>query len=193
MDWDWQTWQRIRAEQEGGATCGWDDSGKPFHSLQELSSWQDEHRAVFYAANETWWESGGYCGSTDEAAMMGDDENDADVADSHRFLVGLRVRHPALLSTSSAGLDAGAGVGRVTKHLLLRHCRTVHLVEASEAWNKQSRRYLGKKRSLACTFARSRLEDYVPKPQSFDLIWVQVRNSEQKPGIFLSLLNLLIE
>lgn len=112
--------------------------------------------------------------------MMGDDENDADVADSHRFLTGLRVRHPALLSTSSAGLDAGAGVGRVTKNLLLRHCRTVHLVEASEAWNKQSRRYLGKKRSLSCTFARCRLEDYVPKPQSFDLIWVQVRNSERK-------------
>jgi hypothetical protein len=46
----------------------------------------------------------------------------------------------------ASGLDAGAGVGRVTKHLLLHHCKTVHLVEASPVWSRQSRRYLGKKR-----------------------------------------------
>ena len=73
----------------------------------------------------------------------------------------------------ASALDAVAGVGRVTKHVLLKRCGHVHLVEACETWSKQSKRYLGKKRALSCTFTNERLEEFTPKPDSYDLIWVQ--------------------
>jgi len=162
---------KIRDALKKGHLCGVDDMGNSFVSLSELSLWQDSNRTALYAANAVWWDAGGYCGSTDEEAMMGDDESDKDIEDSSRFLTALLKRLPRLKVT--LGLDAGAGVGRVTKHLLLQHCKMVHLVEASPVWSRQSRRYLGKKRGKSCTFACSRLEEFVPKLGSVDLVWIQ--------------------
>jgi len=162
---------KIRAALKKGQLCGVDDMGNSFASLAELSLWQDANRTALYAANAVWWDAGGYNGNTDEEAMIGDDESAADIEDSQRFLTALLTRMPQLKPTS--GLDAGAGVGRVTKHLLLHHCKTVHLVEASDVWSRQSLRYLGKKRGKACTFACLRLETFAPKLGSIDLIWIQ--------------------
>jgi len=80
-------------------------------------------------------------------------------------------RHPSL--RLGVALDAGAGVGRVTKGCLLRRCHEVHLLEACEAWSKQSRRYLGRKRSERCTFVNRRLEDFGAPSGTYDLIWAQ--------------------
>ena len=149
---------------------GHDDSGRRYASLEELWVEQEAQRSAYYAANSAWWEDGGYNGSTDEAAMIGDEHSEEDVKESSAFLDGLLRAHG--LSVGSA-LDAGAGVGRVTKHVLLKRCQHVHLVEGCETWSKQSRRYLGKKRSQACTFTHARLEEFVPTPGSYDLVWVQ--------------------
>ena len=43
----------------------------------------------------------------------------------------------------------------MTKHVLLRRCDEVHLLEGCEVWSKQSRRYLGKKRDR-CVCERER-------------------------------------
>ncbi len=150
---------------------GYDDAGRTYGSLDDLWAVQTAERDAFYAANDAWWANGGYGGSTDDAAMIGDDESAADVADSCRFLDGLLVRHPR--AGRRAALDAAAGVGRVTKHVLLRRYESVHLVEACEEWSKQSRRYLGNKRCQACTFTRARLESYSPRACSYDLVWLQ--------------------
>ena len=163
----------IRAALKRGVPCGFDDMGTTFESLAKLSEWQDENRLALYAANVVYWDDSGAAGTSDEVAMTGDGEGSADIADSHRFLLALLVRMPQL--RPSSGLDAGAGVGRVTKHLLLRHCSTVHLVESSDPWCTRSRRYLGKKLVKRCTFTRSRLEEFIPRGRSTDLIWVQVR------------------
>jgi len=152
------------------AICGRDDTGRFYASLDELWAEQREQRAAFYAANSAWWDDGGYNGATDEAAMIGDEHSEADTEESGRFLDDLLARHG--LRVSSA-LDAGAGVGRVTKHVLLRRCAEVHLLEACEVWSKQSRRYLGKKRALSCSFINQRLEEFLPNPDCYDLIWLQ--------------------
>jgi len=149
---------------------GRDDTGRLYASLHELWSEQKAQRGVFYAANGAWWDDGGYNGSTDEAAMIGDEHSELDVAESGRFLDSLLRAHG--LRVGSA-LDAGAGVGRVTKHVLLKRCAQVHLVESCAAWSKQSKRYLGKKRALSCAFTNVRLEEFHPSPNSYDLIWVQ--------------------
>lgn len=49
----------------------------------------------------------------------------------------------------------------------------MHLLEACEAWSRQSRRYLGRKRSERCTFILGRLEDFTPAAGTYDLIWAQ--------------------
>jgi len=150
--------------------CGRDDTGRFYASLEELWSQQQEQCTSFYAANSAWWDDGGYNGSTDEAAMIGDDHSELDIEESSRFLDSMQRLHAF---GGSCALDAGAGVGRVTKHMLLKRFRHVQLVEACEAWSKQSRRYLGKKRALSCTFTNSRLEEFKPTPDTYDLIWVQ--------------------
>ena len=71
------------------AICGHDDTGRVYASLDELWSVQQEQRAAFYSANRLWWEDGGYNGSTDEAAMIGDENSEADTEESGRFLDGL--------------------------------------------------------------------------------------------------------
>jgi hypothetical protein len=114
------------------AVCGRDDTGRFFASLDELWAEQRAQRRAFYAANSAWWEDGGYNGSTDEAAMIGDEHSEADIEESRRFLDGLLVRQG--LRVASA-LDAGAGVGRsiyifllkcVTKHLLFCRCNELN-------------------------------------------------------------------
>jgi hypothetical protein len=56
-------------------------------------------------------------------------------------------------------VDLGAGVGRITKHILLKRYSTVRLVEADGGWSKRSKVYLGRKRAARCTFDNSRLDE----------------------------------
>ena len=164
--------------------CGMDDCGNRFASLVELWADQAAHRTAYYAANQTFWDDDGYAGSTDEEAMIGDATTSAtDVEHSLRLLDDLRAKHPSLLLRSA--LDCGAGVGRVTKHVLLKRCDHVCLLEGCERWLRQTRRYLGNKRSQSCKFVLGRLEESATLEACgvgggrgrggtlFDLIWVQ--------------------
>lgn len=64
-----------------------------------------------------------------------------DVRDSNAFLRELRSDFPGICFDSA--VDCGAGVGRVTKNLLLQNCRTVTLVEQSPRLLAAARDYLG--------------------------------------------------
>ncbi|CAK0795445.1 unnamed protein product [Prorocentrum cordatum] len=150
---------------------GSDDCGRHFGSLHQLWSDQALHYERYYEANAAWWDDNGYGGGSDEEAMIGDGGSEADVEHSLRFLDDLRSRLPRLQMRTA--IDAGAGVGRVTKHVLLRRCEQVLLVEACERWLKQARRYLGNKRSQRCRFACARLQEYEPVDRAVDLVWVQ--------------------
>jgi len=73
-------------------------------------------------------------------------------------------------------IDAGAGVGRVTKHILLKRYDCVQLVEADSGWSKRSKTYLGRKRAARCTFTCSRIEELdqdSDDTSSIDLVWLQ--------------------
>lgn len=160
---------------------GSDDSGRTFESLEALWLEQARHHARYYAANDEWWDADGYGGANDDEAMIGDGGSEEDAAHSLAFLDAVRQLRPEWRLRTA--IDAGAGVGRVTKHVLLRRCDHVCLVEACERWLKQSRRYLGNKRASKCAFLHARLEDLTLQhslthkaqasvPQ-YDLVWVQ--------------------
>ena len=68
-----------------------------------------------------------------------------------------------LLRKFDTAIDLGAGVGRVTKLVLLKRYDTVRLVEADGGWSKRSKIYLGRKRAARCSFVNSRLDDLTPQ------------------------------
>ena len=162
--------------------AGTDDAGNSYPCLEALWHEQAKMQKDYYVANDRWWDSDGYGGASDEEAMIGDSGSEEDIRHSLAFLDALRARRPTMILR--AALDAGAGVGRVTKHVLLRRCDHVCLVEPCERWHKQSRRYLGNKRAGACAFVCSRLEELSmasgprtsgssPEQQQYDLVWIQ--------------------
>lgn len=153
------------------AIGGQSDGAHLFASLPELWAHQRANREAFYRANHDWWEDGGYGGANDDEAMIGDEGSSDDVEHSLKFLHAALERCPRVKRMHA--MDAGAGVGRVTKQVLLKVFDSVHLVEGSDALSKQSRRYLGNKRAQRCTFAHARLEDFRPMSGAFDLIWLQ--------------------
>ena len=151
---------------------GSDDAGRAYASLRELWAEQAHRHHEYYAANDAWWDADGYGGKSDEEAMIGDTGSEADAQHSLQFLDMVRRNIPQL--QLRCALDAGAGVGRVTKHVLLRRCESVCLVEACDRWLKQARRFLGNKRAQRCTFVHARLEALeLTAGTTFDLIWVQ--------------------
>ena len=117
---------------------GSDDCGNRFPSLVELWAEQAAERTAYYAANQTFWDEDGYAGSTDEEAMIGDATTSAtDVEHSLKLIDELRAKHPSLLLRSA--LDCGAGVGRVTKHVLLKRCEHVCLLEIRRMGGRRGR------------------------------------------------------
>ena len=72
-------------------------------------------------------------------------------------------------------LDCGAGIGRITRYLLKRHYKNVDLVE-------QNKKFLEKATEILCQdgnndtkheFFCCGLQNFTPKPETYDLIWCQ--------------------
>ena len=165
---------------------GCDDVGNYYDSQAELMVAQERHRDAWYAANDEYWRhdaGGGYGGNNDDEAMVGDEGSEADAAESLAFLDRLILAHQTRPKGGrplgfARAIDAGAGVGRITKHVLLKRYDSVRLVEADSGWSKRSRAYMGRKRSERCDFTCSRLEDLTDDIMDgwgvgADLIWLQ--------------------
>ncbi|KAJ1473673.1 S-adenosyl-L-methionine-dependent methyltransferase [Baffinella frigidus] len=151
--------------------CGTDENGTYYASHEELMVTQDANRDEWYAANEEWW-VGGYGGSTDSAAMIGDEGGEEDAEEGLRWLDELLRKYPKIQKRRA--VDAGAGVGRITRLVLTKRFDSTQLIEADSGWSKRSRVYLGRKRAAKCTFTCSRLEELPDlPPDSADLVWIQ--------------------
>ena len=154
---------------------GVDDAGNFYGSHADLITFQGIHREEFYDRNAKYWADGGCGGKTDNEAMVGDGGGIEDGEEGLAFLDMLIARMPAL--PRGHAIDLGAGVGRVTKLVLLKRYDEVRLVEADEGWSKRSRVYLGRKRASRCTFMHERLDDITTgdvRDWGFaDLVWIQ--------------------
>eukprot|EP00563_Minutocellus_polymorphus_P001820 CAMPEP_0181031310 /NCGR_PEP_ID=MMETSP1070-20121207/6166_1 /TAXON_ID=265543 /ORGANISM="Minutocellus polymorphus, Strain NH13" /LENGTH=282 /DNA_ID=CAMNT_0023108683 /DNA_START=73 /DNA_END=918 /DNA_ORIENTATION=- len=156
---------------------GSDDSGKFYSNYDELCDAQRVHKDRWYEANRQWWVAGGYGGETDEEAMIGDTLGAEDGVEGLAFLDKMMAQNDSGKQVARA-VDAGAGVGRITKLVLLKRYDSVRLVEADPHWSTRSRVYLGRKRSARCTFTCARLEDLSEDDVAgwdgpVDLIWLQ--------------------
>ena len=68
-------------------------------------------------------------------------------------------------------VDAGAGIGRVAKNLLLHHFKFVDLVEPNAAYIEQAQKSIDPDR-IRKTFCHG-LQDFHPEPETYDLVWIQ--------------------
>lgn len=71
-------------------------------------------------------------------------------------------------------LDCGAGIGRITKHLLLPMFDKVDMVEQNEQFVEKSKDYIGPKlyQKVGTAYAVD-LQDFAVGANEYDLIWIQ--------------------
>ncbi|GAB4813805.1 hypothetical protein N2152v2_000851 [Parachlorella kessleri] len=106
-----------------------------------------------------------------------------DIQDSRQFLLkafGAALQEAAEGKRHLVALDCGAGVGRVTEHLLLHFFQEVDLVEPSAHLLAAAKQRLSgrssnslPKQHKAVNFFQMGLQQFMPEPQRYDVIWVQ--------------------
>ncbi|TPP66195.1 Methyltransferase protein 11A [Fasciola gigantica] len=94
--------------------------------------------------------------------------NIPDVHDSHAFLDAYGPK------TTAYALDCGAGIGRVTKHVLLPRFNLVDMVELNQTFLDRAEEYIGPAdfASVGERFC-SGLQDFIPPHGRYDLVWIQ--------------------
>lgn len=70
-------------------------------------------------------------------------------------------------------LDCGAGIGRITKRLLLPMFQNVDLVELNQKFLDAAHRFIGESVSRVDRFICSGLQDFNPETGRYDVIWCQ--------------------
>jgi len=74
---------------------------------------------------------------------------------------------------SGCALDCGAGIGRITKRLLLPLFKTVDLVDVTQEFLDQAKTYLGEDGKRVGNYFCSGLQEFVPEDGRYDVIWIQ--------------------
>lgn len=75
--------------------------------------------------------------------------------------------------TPCVALDCGAGIGRVTKNLLLPLFDTVDLVEQNPDFVEKAKEYIGEKSDRVGHFYCKGLQDFEPEHGRYNVIWCQ--------------------
>lgn len=70
-------------------------------------------------------------------------------------------------------IDCGAGIGRVSKFLLLRNFDTIDMVDVTESFIEKAKEYLGQEAKRVNNFFVSGLESFYPGQNTYDCIWIQ--------------------
>jgi protein N-terminal methyltransferase len=140
---------------------GSDDTGKEFESLEQL--WQSVSDKPWYSLANTYWSQ---CQPTVSAVLGGFEEvHDIDIPSSARFL--------SRLTGMGRGraVDCGAGMGRVSKSLLVPMFERVDLVEQSESLLAAAPSFIDS--AKAEHFWAIGLQDFRPPPETYDCVWCQ--------------------
>lgn len=127
----------------------------------------------WYTKAFEYWENEANCPLSDDGVLGGYGRvTPLDARDSHRFLDTLSQQRPELQFDKAA--DCGAGIGRVSKYLLLRRFKHVDLIEQSPRLLAAAPEYVTlSDGSDRMTCIVQGLQDFAPPPNSYDVIWIQ--------------------
>ncbi|KAE8913812.1 hypothetical protein PF010_g13587 [Phytophthora fragariae] len=148
----------------------------PNEEEEELADAPQTQELTWYASAHDYWDDEANCPLSDDGVLGGFAHvSGVDIRESKRFLKHVRdTARPEWVCHAAA--DCGAGIGRVTKLLLLPMFEHVDLVEQSPRLLRGVPQYLGAEEALR---ARVRdlycmgLQDFESVPASYDLIWMQ--------------------
>lgn len=98
--------------------------------------------------------------------------SEPDINGSRRFLSPFLSGKGSRSISNTRAIDCGAGIGRITKHLLLKEFARVDLVEQNPAFVAQARKLVGDSAAMG-EFYTEGLQTFTPKAGTYDLIWVQ--------------------
>ncbi|XP_003385551.1 PREDICTED: N-terminal Xaa-Pro-Lys N-methyltransferase 1-B-like [Amphimedon queenslandica] len=95
-----------------------------------------------------------------------------DVTGSKKFLSSFITGPEASVATNRA-LDCGAGIGRVSKRLLLPLFKEVDLEEQNPSFLERAKEYLGESGRRVGQFFPTGLQEFAPIKGHYDVIWCQ--------------------
>ncbi|XP_077334567.1 N-terminal Xaa-Pro-Lys N-methyltransferase 1 isoform X1 [Lithobates pipiens] len=95
-----------------------------------------------------------------------------DISGSKKFLQRF-LRDGSHKVDSSYALDCGAGIGRITKRLLLPLFKKVDMVDVTDEFLSKAKSYLGEDGKRIGNFYCSGLQEFAPEPNRYDVIWIQ--------------------
>mmetsp|Transcript_14729 Transcript_14729/g.21534 ORF Transcript_14729/g.21534 Transcript_14729/m.21534 type:complete len:305 (+) Transcript_14729:86-1000(+) len=136
-------------------------------------------RREWYSKSRDYWDDEDTCPATVNGMLGGFASiSNIDLAASKQFLLDLASIRPALTFQSkeytTCAVECGAGIGRVTKGLLLPlGLGRCDLVESSSRLLSQAPSYIGDAPSSQCRFLCVGLQDFEPKENTYDIIWIQ--------------------
>ncbi|XP_076352072.1 N-terminal methyltransferase [Tachypleus tridentatus] len=130
----------------------------------------DKQKDEFYSKGKEYWEM---VPATIDGMLGGFSEiSTVDIQASARFL-NMFLQNKENPVGHKKALDCGAGIGRVTKHLLLRYFDKVDIVEQNQNFIDQARKYIGEPADRVENFYCCGLQDFTPVVRKYDVIWCQ--------------------
>lgn len=147
-----------------------------YESAQQFWDEVEEKKAQWYSAAVSYWDDQ----SADNNGVLGGfgQVSPADIMDSRRFLVKClseRLQEAKTSGEEVVAADCGAGIGRVSKELLLHYFNQVDVVEPSEHLLETARKNLLPTNSghRAVNFFKCGLEGFEPEEGRYDALWIQ--------------------
>uniref|UniRef100_A0A8C0LDX8 N-terminal Xaa-Pro-Lys N-methyltransferase 1 n=1 Tax=Canis lupus dingo TaxID=286419 RepID=A0A8C0LDX8_CANLU len=139
-----------------------------------------EDEKQFYSKAKTYWKEvpptvDGMLGGYGHISSI-------DISSSRKFLQRFLREGPNKTGTSCA-LDCGAGIGRITKRLLLPLFGVVDMVDVTEDFLVKAKTYLGEEGKRVRNYFCCGLQDFSPEPNSYDVIWIQWVIGELSPAL----------
>merc|ERR1712168_100848 len=95
-----------------------------------------------------------------------------DIAGSSKFLASV-VKELNIDLEYKRALDCGAGIGRITKNFLCKKFDIVDMVESNSEFLDRARDYIGEDEKKVDQLICSGLEDFIPEPKLYNVIWCQ--------------------
>ena len=150
------------------AYIGSDTEGKRYSSIEEM--WADQDLSTWYTRAKGWYENN--CDTTVDGVLGGIGHiSGKDLDGSRAFLNTLEL--PSIDGKPSVACECGAGIGRVTKGLLLDFADRSDLVESSSRLLFSAPDYIGDRRSHKCRFYCNELQNWQPGANKYSVIWIQ--------------------
>ena len=149
-------------------TGGYDTNGNRYRDIKEM--WEAQDLESWYDRAKDYYEEN--CDTTIDGVLGGlGFLTEIDIVGSKEFLIDLGL--PELDAGPSFACECGAGIGRVTKSLLLDICERCDLIESSARLLAAAPEHIGDEGSARCRFFCSGLQEWEPAVGKYSVIWIQ--------------------